>query len=120
MTQMLRHKWILSSIAITVLVAAILGIKSMRPLNVLSYDKEQLIRVWTKQMSQHIDLSDEVLKERTDLFSKSLNHVIKTYPAAHHAILFKRVDAPEEAMDVTKDIVKEIGIMMHQHRRVPL
>ena len=120
MTRLLRHKWILPSMTIVVLVTAVCGAKSFRPLNVLSYDKEQLIRVWTKQMSQHIGLSDEVLKERADLFSKSLKHVIKTYPVAHHAILIKRSDAPKEATDVTKDLIKEIGAMMHQHRRALL
>ena len=120
MTRLLRHKWIVPSVAIVVLVAAVCGAKSLRPLTVLSYDKEQLIRTWTKQMSKHIGISDEVLKERADLFSKSLKHVIKTYPVAHHAILVKRAEAPKEATDVTNDILKKIGTMMHQHRRAAL
>jgi len=93
----------LSALMIAALLIAILSI-SLRP-KVVTFNQDYVLRQFVLQISRS-QLSDAVLKQKTDKFSQNLHASLTQYADKHHVMIINQKAVLAGKKDISDEVLK--------------
>ena len=76
--------------------------------SVVTFNQEVINRKFVAQLSQY-NLSDEMIRVKTDAFKKALDGALRDYAAKHHALVMNEKNVIAGARDATDAILQLIA-----------
>lgn len=77
---------------------------------IVTYDKQKIVGLFVEQLS-HVKLDDQRLKEKTFLFSQSLQQSLRAYCEKHHVVALNQNEVGR-GVDITNTLIKDISDSM--------
>jgi type-F conjugative transfer system protein TrbI len=79
--------------------------------SVVTFNQEVINRQFVNQLSQY-NVSDEMIRVKTDAFKKALDEALRDYAAKHHALVMQQKNVMAGGQDVTDAILQLIAARM--------